>query len=403
MRRVCVVGGGTAGREAALEAGRRGADVTIVERFTHPDPPYQTWADLISCPGGGVHESELESSGLVMAAEARSAGPGAVVLSGGQKLTFDSVILATGARFLPSLFPGIRKRGVFVLDDAEKYRALGRACASVNEAVISGEGRTGLQVAERMSGRGVKVRLAISRWQFEPPSAVAFCVIEEAAQERCVEIQSGTVAGAVGDERVEAALVEGSVLPCDALVVVPPRAPNVVHSRLRLGREGAVAVNSAMRTSEPSVYAAGGCAELKTDAGWRTLGSEASLSGRIAGSNCLGSAHSIGRADVVEIRVFGLRWLRIGMGSGGADLCGKKVATVSRRWGEASACSIVHEVSSERVLGVESVQPSSSHAAGLPPLDAGVTLEALALGLGSSDISPITETARLGLKAWQRS
>jgi NADPH-dependent 2,4-dienoyl-CoA reductase/sulfur reductase-like enzyme len=337
----------------------------------------------------------------VLNEEASAAGPGFVTLSGGSRLRFDCVIVATGTRFEPFALPGSRKAGVFVLDGADKYDQLGRACASMDVAVVVGEGYRGLEVADRLSSRGTRVRLMISCWQCEPPSPVVLEVIEDAARESGAEIKRGEISRVAGNGAVEAAVAGGSVVPCDAVVVVPPRTPNPVHASVELGHGGAIEVDRRMRASAPSVFAAGGCAELKGSApGSLSLSAEPFLSGRIAGSNCAGSAHSIGGTRVDELRAFRLRWSRIGPREGAPAALSKQAATVSRRWGSDCACSIAHEKFTERVVGVESIQPWASSPAGLPPLAAGVTLEALAFGLGSSDISPISETARLGLREW---
>jgi NADPH-dependent 2,4-dienoyl-CoA reductase/sulfur reductase-like enzyme len=403
---VCVIGGGTAGEEAAFEAGLRGAAVTIVERRNNRGTPWRSWPELISHPGENPRpvDGRRDSPPLVLTAEVRSAGPGYVVLTRGDRLHFDFIIVTTGARFGPVGFPGFRKAGVIVLDGEEDYAELGRASSSADRIIVVGEGYRGLEVAERLSGKGAKVLLLISCWQRSAPSQVALEVIEDVARDEGVEVRRGDVTKAVGNGRVEAAVAGGSVFPCDILAVVPPRAPSPIHSQLKLGRNGGVAVDGTMRTSESTMFAAGGCAELNGEAlGSGSLDAEPSRSGRIAGSNCMGSRHSIGETRVDELHVFGLRWSRVRKRAGAGGAFGRPVEIVSRRWGQASACAIAHEKTSERVVLVESIQPSASSPAGLPPLVAGVTLEALAYGLGSSDISPISETARLGLREWPRS
>jgi len=406
LARICVIGGGSAGEEAAVEADLRGGEVTIFEPRADQEPLWRSWPELISqsLTKGGPPNGLRKSSISVVKVEAKSAGPGFVTLSNGDKLPFDSIIVATGSRFRPALFPGARKPGVFVLDGAEKYQELGRACPSMDEAVVVGEGYRGLEVADRLCSAGVKVLLVISCWQHEAPAPVVVDVIEDAARERGIEIQRGEVSKAVGNGRVEGLVVCGSVIPCDTVIVTPPRVPNPIHTSLKLGPTGAVEVDSAMRASEPSTFAAGGCAELRGSIlGSGTLTEEPSLSGRIAGSNSAGSTHSIGGTRVDHLHAFGLGWSRIGRRTAPSLAFGNQVETVSRRWGPASACVITHERISERVVGVESIQPSASSFTGLPPLTAGITLEGLAYGLGSSDISQISDTARLGLREWQRS
>jgi len=379
---VCVVGRGASGEEAALEAGIRGADVTIVESRPSPAAPWRSWPELIhGSPAEGFRTWRSSWTPKVLNEEASAAGPGFVTLRRGHRLRFDAVVIATGIRFKPPTFPGARKPGVFVLDCQEKYEELGRACASLDVAVVTGEGYRGLEVADRLSSLGVKVHLVISCWQREPPSPVVLAVIEDVARERGTEIQRGDVSRAVGTGGVEAAVAMGSVVPCDAIVFAPPHLPNPVRAALDLGQAGGIEVDRGMRASEPHVFAAGGCAELKgRSPGSGTLNAEPSLSGRIAGSNCTGSARSIGATRAEEMGVFGLRWSRVGIRRGPFPAVGTQAATVSRRWGPDSACSITHQRLSERVLRMESIEPASHPPAGLPPVGASVTLEEMALG-----------------------
>jgi 3-phenylpropionate/trans-cinnamate dioxygenase ferredoxin reductase subunit len=339
----------------------------------------------------------------VLEAEAKSAGPRLVALSDGRQFSFDAVILTSGSRFAPAAFPGARKRGVFFLDGAERYQELGRAFPAGREGVVAGEGYRGLEVAERLADRGVKLRVFVSHWEGGAPHPFALDVIEDAAAERGIEIGGGIVSKAVGDGRVEAVLVGGSVVPCDLLAIVPPRLPAPVLSQLTLGQEGGVLVDRTMRASD-TLFAAGGCAELKGAAPQSSvLSQEPALSGRVAGSNCTGSAHPIGGTRTEELRLFGLCWSRTGQRTAGLRASGEGLETVGRRLGPDSACAITHEAPGERVVRVESVQPSTVAAAGLLPLETGVTLESLAFGLGSSDISPISETASLVLREWRKS
>lgn len=411
MARVCVIGGGTAGTQAALEAACMGAEVTIVDRLDTPEPPWKAWPDLIhprprgrEAPDSHVFRCS-QSWASILTSEVRSASRGAITTSEGRKAGFDSVVVATGCFFEPATLPGFRKSGVFVLDGARKYAEVGRAISSVEEVLVAGEGFRGLEAAEKLGGRGRRVSLIVSHWQWEAPSPVAFQVIVEAAQEKGVRVLGGTLTRAVGAGMVEAVVADGSVLPCDALVIVPRRVPRMIQVEARRGSRGGLLVDRLMKTSAESTYAAGGCAELEGAIPPRaTLEREAGLSGRIAGSNCMGTKHAIGLVRFNELYVFGLRWTRVGMGPVSARASGLVVSDVERRWGRTSACSVAYERFTGRVMGVESVEATNISPVSLPPLESGATLKTLAFsGLGSSDISLVSETARLGIGSWPRS
>ena len=102
MVRVCVVGGGTAGSEAALEASALGAEVTLVEKSERPAPPWGTWPDLIRAFGSGTGKPCFswarggKSPAKTLTSQAKSAGKGAVATARGE-VACDLTVLATGS------------------------------------------------------------------------------------------------------------------------------------------------------------------------------------------------------------------------------------------------------------------------------------------------------------------
>jgi hypothetical protein len=288
---------------------------------------------------------------------------------------------------------------VFVLDSPRIYTELGRQCGAKDRAVVAGEGWRALQVADRLSGHDGDVRVFISQWQREGPSPLAFDVIEAAARGWGVSIRRGRLEKAVGAGPVEAAVAGGEVVPCDALAYVPRRIPRVIPGLATLGRGGGLLVDREMKTTAPSTYAAGGCAELDACTNPPiTLEGEGALSGRIAGANCMGGRHSIRLGRYYEALMFGLRWSCVRTWSSATFCSGLRVEVASRRWGESAACVILFEKSTKRVLGIESVEAAASRTSGVLTIESGVSLQSLAYGgLGSSDISLVSDTARLGL------
>ena len=412
MPGVCVIGGGTAGAEAAREAAVGGAEVTVIEKSEPPAPPWKSWPDLIhqsSAAGDTVASSrriEGPHAAKVLAKEAKSAGLDFILTSDGSKIRFDSVVAATGSGFEPTSFPGHRKPGVLILDGMGQYAHLGRIRGSIEGAVVHGEGTRGLQVSDRLAGSGRRVHVLISCWQEVEPSAAVFAVIRQAAEERGVSIATGTLAKAVGSGSLEAVVAGGTILPCDTLAVLPRRIPRVIPMLARLGRRGGLLVDRGLRSSSPRTFAAGGCAELGTGLPQSAiLEGEAAISGRIAGANSTGQHLSMDSVRLSESTFFGLRWTRVGGWPFPAGASGIRLETVSRRWATDSACTIVYERLSGRVVGLETVQGASAGSIVMPPMAPGsASLRTLAYGGlgGSSDISLVSDTARLGLRDWSR-
>ncbi|MDG7008192.1 MAG: NAD(P)/FAD-dependent oxidoreductase [Nitrososphaerota archaeon] len=397
MTKVCVVGGGTAGLQAAAEASRLGSDVTVVEKEEPPDLPWRDLPDLIRPLYGSPRPPPApprSAAVRVLTSGVTSCEAGLVRTSGGDERC-DRVVLATGSAFEPPTFRGSWKPGVYLLDSQRSYHDLGRDSGPLERAVVAGEGGRSLEVADRLAG-GRSIVVVISHWQGGRPSRPVFDAISEAAKERRISITSGVLTDAVGTGRVEAAVVEGAVLPCDSVVFVPRRLPRVPATGASLGRTGAVLVGRNLAAGVPGTFAAGGCAEVEGVGPPSTLAGEPSSSGRIAGANCLGGGLSLGPTWSAESLLFGLRWVRTKSRQTGARRPCDRAAV--RRTGKGAACEIVYDRQSGRVNEIEFITAISSRVACEVPPSPDLNLRALAYGgTGSSDISLVSETARLGL------
>jgi NADPH-dependent 2,4-dienoyl-CoA reductase/sulfur reductase-like enzyme len=393
-----------------MEAGIRGADVTVVERLEHPGLPWELWPELLARSGKAIAPVRGQGDGAEnirrIRAEIRNAGPGFAITTGGEKLQADSLVVATGCCPVPTIFAGCRKKHVAILDGARSYSELGRRLEPVEDLVVSGEGYRGMEVADRLASAGRRVRLLISNWQGDPPGSLVKSVLADVAEERGVSVSFGNMERAAGSGRVEAVVVDGKVTPCQALLVVPRWVPRVIPMPVRLGRFGGIVVDGCMMTSEARTYAAGGCAEVVNRFAHRTLEGESRASGRIAGANSAGGNQTADLAGFSHLRAFGLRWTRTGIGPSYSGAAGTRFDIISHRWDRYSACTIIWEGTTGRVWGVETVEPAERFPTDVRPLVSGhSSLKTLAYEgpSGSSDISLVSDTARLGLKPWSRS
>ena len=408
MVKVAVLGGGTAGAEAATEAAERGAEVTIIERLEGPDPPWSLWPSLInSRPGDQSSPSgrtPFPSSVDVWNATASWAKSCTVTTSQGLKSEFDRLISCTGSTFAPPPFRGSRKRGVRILDTWRSYAGLAESCSSAEDLGVAGEGYRLLAVADALSTRARKMNLMATHWLREAPSPPMLAVLKGAAQSRGLSMSEGTLSRALGSDVLEAVTFNDRVARCDFLAFTPSRVPRVIPTGGQPGPGGGLLVDDHLRTTTEGTFAAGGCAELPDCLGLpAALDVEAGVSGRIAGSNCAGDVAVMRRTRFRHAAAFGLRFAAVGLGARSCSLARIRFETVSHKWDEYSACTILFERQTERVLGIELVEPAQAQTTVLP-LASGFSLRSLAYGgLGSSDISLLSDTARLGLRPWQRS
>ena len=291
-----------------------------------------------------------------------------------------------------------------VLDAPRGYAQLGLDASSGERVVITGEGGRSMQVAERVATGRRRVTLLLSSWQHGAPSPTSMGALLDAAARRGVSVQGAKVARALGARSLEAVLVHGEVVPCDVLAVVPRRVPGPVPGAAT-GRHGGVEVGLDMRSAVPGVLSAGGCAELHEGSPpHATLVDEEGPSGRVAGANAAGHRARLSAARCFSRSALGVTWTRRGTGAAPARAAGLDAVAIGRRDAE-SACTIVYDRATGAVLGLETVEARYSSGPVAASMGPFTTLRSLAYegSLGSSDISMVSETARLGLEAWSRS
>lgn len=223
--------------------------------------------------------------------------------SGGhsETVSFDRLIIATGARSLIPAMPGRDLAGVVSLRSLAELDRFTETIARIKPktALIAGSGYIGLEVAESLRALGLQVTLLGRNPQvFSRLDPEMSQTIHDYLLTQQVKVISGDgIAELLGcDGRVEAAVtVSGLRIPADLVVLALGVLPNVELAKqagIQLGNTGAIAVDERMATNIPGVFAAGDCAEsrhrLTGRAVWQPLGDIANLQGRVAGENAAG-------------------------------------------------------------------------------------------------------------------
>lgn len=184
-----------------------------------------------------------------------------VVLSSGEALGYDRLLLATGAE--PRRFePWGWLDGMHVLRNATDAHAIADELHPGRRIVVIGAGFIGLEVAAAAVERGCEVCVleagprALMR---AVPQVVANGLVDK-HRERGVDFRFSTrIDRVVGDTRVEGLLLaDGAMVRCDAVVVgigVAPRTELAQAAGLAI--DNGVAVDAMLRSSDSSIFAAG--------------------------------------------------------------------------------------------------------------------------------------------------
>ncbi len=218
-----------------------------------------------------------------------------------EEVSYDRLILATGARPVIPSIPGNHLEGIVML---RKMVELDRFQSTLDrlqpkQAVIIGGGYIALEVAETLRALGIAVTLVGRNGQlFSKLDPEMSQRVHDHLAAQGVRLVLGDQISKIIEEagRVAAVITAaGHRLPAGLVVLAMGIRPNVelaAQGGVALGATGAIAVDSRMETNVKGVFAAGDCAEsrhrLTGMPVWTPLGDIANLQGRVAGENAGG-------------------------------------------------------------------------------------------------------------------
>ena len=266
--RAVIIGGGIAGVQAA--ASIKGMKVTLIT-----DEPYLPYyrmrieeilngkapESLYMHPAQWYEERSIE---IVRGrAERISTDDKTVLMADGSSIVYDSLLIATGSQARKLQLPGGRKES-FVLRTASDALALRAALGKASSFTIIGGGLLGLEAASAVAGAfGIPVSVIETAPHILPRQldAASAEVLQKKLLEQGVDVIVSGECVSASDDAVY--LSDGRKVPSDVLcfsVGVNPGKEIAEASGIACGR--GILVDRSLRTSAPSVYAAGDAAEL---------------------------------------------------------------------------------------------------------------------------------------------
>jgi len=224
------------------------------------------------------------------------------LIAGGERYSYDKLILALGAT--PSIppFPGLDGKNEFTLStDMADGIALENTISRCTKAAIVGGGFIGLEIAAALKARGYSkvyllIRRAILRTSLDEDIAEK---VENAVRENGVEvIMPANIKSITSDKGKKHVTLSDQELEVDFILFATGSKPNVKLARkagLEIGETGAIVVNQHLQTSDPDIYAIGDCMEnwdiITGSRRQHQLAANAIRTGYIAGRNvALGNA-----------------------------------------------------------------------------------------------------------------
>jgi len=270
-----IVGAGLAGAKAAEALRKQGFDGRLIMLGAEHHAPYERpplSKDYLrgKTPREKVfahahhwyteHDVELRSGQVVTGVDR---GTGEVRLADGSVVSYDKLLLTTGASPRTLQVPGADAVGVHylrTLDDSDVLRA---TLTTSSRLVVIGAGWIGLEVAAAARLAGVEVtvvetaELPLLR-VLGPEVAQVFADLH---LERGVDFRfKASLEEIVADDGVVTGvrLGDGTTIAADAVLVAVGASPNVqLAEAAGLHVDNGVVVDAALRTSDPNIFAAG--------------------------------------------------------------------------------------------------------------------------------------------------
>lgn len=250
-------------------------------------------------------------------------------LENGQDLVFhyDKLVIATGAQPIIPPLPGISLDNIFTLrtiTDAIKIRSAVDT-GKIKNTVIIGGGLIGLEMAENLTRRGIKVTIVELLDQIIPPldKDMAMLVQEHIIEKGIEVITSDGAKSFEGNSigTVTKVITGKRELPADMVILsigIKPNTKLAQEAGIEIGTTHAVKVNERMETNVPDVYAVGDCAEnihlITGKPAWIPLGSTAAKMGRIAAINATGGTDAFrGVLGTLVVKVFDMNVGKVGL------------------------------------------------------------------------------------------
>jgi len=239
-----------------------------------------------------------------------------VVLAGGERIRYDKLVVATGARACNSKIAGADLPHVFrvhTYDDAvnlKRYLDVKRP----KRAAVIGAGYVGVEMADALRRNGLAVTVLEGDQDVllrRDPALTA--AVRKQLEQHGVELRCGVQVKAIETEQVAG-------VACDLVIVSAGFKPNVelaAEAGIEIGRSGAIRVDDRMETGVRGIFAAGDCAETQHLVSGRPvyhpLGTTSNKMGRVAGANAAGARERFtGIVGTSIVGIFGMAYATTG-------------------------------------------------------------------------------------------
>ncbi len=248
-----------------------------------------------------------------------------ILLASGEEITYDRLLIATGASPIKPPIEGLDKDGVVTLVSLrDSQTILEKLAHKLKHVVIIGGGFIGIESATALNSLGAKVTIIERENQILPRMLDIDTaeIVKQLLQDHDIEVLTSTSVNQIlGEDRVKAVQVGQKKIQCELVVVAVGVRPNIdIIKGTKISTNEGILVNEYLQTNVPNIFAAGDVAEaldratnrLKINAIWPNAISQ----GRIAAQNMMNQKVQYQGSDAINlINIFDTPVLSIGQTS----------------------------------------------------------------------------------------
>jgi NADPH-dependent 2,4-dienoyl-CoA reductase/sulfur reductase-like enzyme/rhodanese-related sulfurtransferase len=214
--------------------------------------------------------------------------------------SYDNLVLSPGATPIKPPIPGIENPGIYTIRDIPDTDAIkAHVDKKLQSAVVVGGGFIGLEMAENLHAKGIKVTIVEAADQVMTPVDYEMAAIlhNHIRSKGCdLLLSDGVKAFEREDGRNIVVLQSGKRIAADIVILSIGVRPNNLlakEAELELGVTGGIKVNKQLQTSDESIYAVGDAIEVvdfvSGNPAVLPLAGPANKQGRIVANNIAGS------------------------------------------------------------------------------------------------------------------
>ena len=273
--RFVIIGAGQAAAQAVATLASEGFSGTLTVIGDEPYPPYQrpplskaymagdfVRERLFLKPDSFYAESHCDLRLGITATAIDRAGK-SVRLSDGSKISYDRLLIATGARVRKLPVPGAELSGVFYLRGIDDSDSLRRHLVPGGRLAVVGGGYIGLEVAAVARKHGLRVTVieAADRLMVRSASPQISAFYKELHEGHGVEIRLNATATAYeGNSQVQGVATSSGRVAADFVLAGIGVAPCCeLALQAGIGCGNGIMVDEFGVTSDPDIFAAGDC------------------------------------------------------------------------------------------------------------------------------------------------